>query len=157
MTKCAVYARVSTEDQTEENQIQPLLNVAAQRGYEVHEIYREQASAWKNGHQRELARLFEDGRRGKFQVVLIFALNRLSREGALQALLYFKKFAEYGITCISLQESWTELPSGFRDVLISMLAWLAKEESDRKSAAVKAGMARVAATGKHMGRPRKVK
>lgn len=153
--KVAIYARVSTDEQTEENQIAPLLNFAGQRGYEVHEIYREQASAWKNGHQRELSRLFEDARRGKFQIVLVWALDRLTREGSLTILQYYRRFSEYGVSCISISESWTEYPSEVKPLLLAVMAWIAEQESKRKSERTKAGMIRAAAAGVHCGRPRK--
>jgi putative DNA-invertase from lambdoid prophage Rac len=157
MTKCAVYARVSTDDQTEENQIDPMLALARQRGYEVFEVYREQASAWKNGHQKELSRLFEDARKGKFQVVIVWALDRLTREGVMTMLQYYKRFTDYGVSCISLKEPWTEMPSEVKPLLLSVIGWVAEQESKRRSERVKAGMERIAATGKHMGRPRKSK
>lgn len=154
--KVAIYARVSTDEQTEQNQVEPLLSFARQRGYEVHEVYREQASAWKNGHQRELSRLFEDARRGRFQVVLVWALDRLTREGALTILQYYRRFADYGVSCISLSEPWTEYPSEVKPLLLAVMAWIAEQESKRKSERTKAGMIRAAAQGIHCGRPRKV-
>ncbi len=154
--KAAIYARVSTEEQTEENQIEPLLQLAKARGYEVYDVYREQASAWKSGHQKELARLFEDARRGKFEIVLVWALDRLTREGPLVMLQLYKKFADYGVNCISLQESWTESPSDVKPFLLSCFGWLAEQASKRISERTKAGMVRAKAEGKHVGRPRKV-
>ncbi|MBC8275108.1 MAG: recombinase family protein [Chloroflexi bacterium] len=59
---------------------------AKQRGFEVIKIYEEEETAWRNGHQRELANLVADARRRKFQAVLVWALDRLSREGALAIL-----------------------------------------------------------------------
>lgn len=79
--KVAIYARVSTDEQTEQNQVPILESWAKQRGYEVHEVYRDIGSAWQKSDQRELRRLIEDARRGKFQVVMVWALDRLSRGG----------------------------------------------------------------------------
>ena len=58
--KAALYLRVSTNQQDEENQRAPLEKLAAVRGWEVTAIYRENESAWKQGHQPELARLLRD-------------------------------------------------------------------------------------------------
>ncbi|MCX6010602.1 MAG: recombinase family protein [Chloroflexi bacterium] len=68
------------------NQTAVLTNWAKQRGFEVIKIYEEEETAWRNGHQRELANLVADARRRKFQAVLVWALDRLSREGALAIL-----------------------------------------------------------------------
>ena len=57
------YSPVSTGDQTPANQSAVLTEWANHRGYEVVRIYEEQESAWKAGHQRELAKLLEDARR----------------------------------------------------------------------------------------------
>jgi DNA invertase Pin-like site-specific DNA recombinase len=61
-----------------------LTNWAKQRGFEVIKIYEEEETAWRNGHQRELANLVADARRRKIQAVLVWALDRLSREDAWQ-------------------------------------------------------------------------
>ena len=55
--KSCIYCRVSTSEQDTDNQAMVLAEWAQQRGYEVFAIYREEESAWRAGHQRELARL----------------------------------------------------------------------------------------------------
>ncbi|GAF77016.1 unnamed protein product, partial [marine sediment metagenome] len=79
--KCVIYSRVSSQEQTLENQIPVLAKWAQSRGFELVEIYQEMESAWRNGHQRELARLLDNARKRKFDIVLVWALDRLSREG----------------------------------------------------------------------------
>jgi site-specific DNA recombinase len=81
--RVSIYSRVSTNQQDIANQTAVLSNWAKQRSYEVIGIYQEEESAWRNGHQRELAHLLVDARKRKFQAVLVWALDRLSREGAL--------------------------------------------------------------------------
>ena len=75
--KIGIYCRVSTGDQDTANQLRVLTDWAEQRGFEVVKIYEEEESAWKAGHQRELARLLEDARRRRFAIVLVWALDRL--------------------------------------------------------------------------------
>ncbi len=81
---------------------------ADQRGYEVIGVYQEEESAWRNGHQRELANLIVDARKRKFQAVLVWALDRLSREGTLSILSLVNKLSACGVKVVSYQESWTE-------------------------------------------------
>jgi len=69
--KAVIYARVSTEEQKTENQVEVLREWAKQRGLTLVKVYEETASAWKNGHQKRLAELMEDARKGKFQVVMV--------------------------------------------------------------------------------------
>ena len=56
--KVCVYARVSTEDQTTENQVRELEEWIKRRGWEIVNIYRENETAWKAGHQKEWAHNF---------------------------------------------------------------------------------------------------
>ena len=96
MTRAAIYCRVSTSDQNTQNQRVVLTDWAKQRGFEIIAIYEEEESAWKSGHQKELARLLEHTRRRRFAFVLVWALDRLSREGALAILSLVHKLTIYG-------------------------------------------------------------
>ncbi len=89
--KVCIYSRVSTGEQETKNQYMVLSDWAKQRGYEVVSIYQEEESAWKAGHQRVLANLIADAGKRRFQVVLVWALDRLSREGALAILTLVQK------------------------------------------------------------------
>ncbi len=55
--KAACYLRVSTGQQDVSNQLPAIKAWCESRGYELAEIYAENESAWRVGHQRELARL----------------------------------------------------------------------------------------------------
>jgi putative DNA-invertase from lambdoid prophage Rac len=151
--KVCIYSRVSTNEQSTENQASVLATWAKQRGFEVVKLYEEEESAWKTGHQRELADLVADARRGKFQLVLVWALDRLSREGALAILSLVNKLSIYGVKVLSYQESWTEAPGELAELLYALAGWVARMESQRRSERTKAGLARLKAQGKHLGRP----
>ena len=151
--KVVMYSRVSTEEQSTANQIEVLKGWAAHRGYDLGEIYQENESAWKNGHQRELARLVTDAQKGKFKIVLVWALDRLSREGALSILELINKLTRFGVKVLSYQETWTEAPGELAELLYALSGWVARMESQRKSERTKAGLARVKAQGKCLGRP----
>ena len=153
--KVAIYARVSTEEQTTENQLTVLKEWAWQREYDVVEIYQEQSSAWRNGHQKELARLFEDARKGEFELVMVWALDRLTREGVAGLILLMQRFNKYGVRVISRQESWTEYPNEFTPLFMAMMGFMAEFESHRRSERTKAGLERTRAKGTKLGRPRK--
>jgi DNA invertase Pin-like site-specific DNA recombinase len=131
-----------------------LADWADQRGYEVVRVYQESETAWKAGHQRELARLIVDARKRKFQAVLVWALDRLSREGALAILSLAHKLSACGVKVISYQESWTEAPGELSELLYALTGWVAKMESQRRSERTKAGLARVVSQGKVLGRPK---
>ncbi len=153
--KVALYLRVSTTEQNVDNQLPALEAYADSRGWQIVEVYQENESAWKYGHQKELARLLAEIRRGtrKYDVLLIWALDRLSRGGAAAILNLVDTFKTYNIRVISLQESWTEAPGAIGEVLYAIAGWVAKMESERRSERTKAGLARAIASGKRLGRP----
>lgn len=159
--KAAIYARVSTDAQEAVNQIESILNWGIARDWYTREdynygripVYVEAESAWKAGHQKELARLVNDARFGKVDTILVWALDRLSREGSLAILSLINKLKSYGCRVISYQESWTETPGDLAELLYALAGWVARMESQRRSERTKAGLARLAAQGKRLGRP----
>jgi len=153
--KAALYLRVSSQEQSTDNQLPALKAYAASRGYDIVATYQESETAWRAGHQRELSRLLDDIRGGKrkYDILLVWSLDRLSRLGPLAVLTLIDTFKTYGVKVESLQEPFTSLPYGFDSVIYSFLAWVAKFESDRRSERTRAGLARARANGKTLGRP----
>ena len=151
--KAAVYLRVSSNEQSTDNQYPALEAYAKNRSYEIVRVYEEEESAWKSGHQRELANLIADARQRRFQAVLVWALDRLSREGALAILSLVQKLSACGVKVLSYQEAWTEAPGELAELLYALTGWVARMESQRRSERTKAGLARVKAQGKCLGRP----
>jgi len=152
--RCVIYARVSTEDQTTKNQIQALYDWCYRRGdIDLVHVYEENASAWDKGQQKQLKLLIKEARELKFDYVLVWSLDRLTRGGALKILELVHKLRKFNIRIISKEEPWTELPSELEDILYAMAGWVAQMESTRRSERTKAGMARKAAEGYKPGRP----
>ena len=153
--KCVLYLRVSSEEQTVLNQLPALEAFAQARGWEIAEVYQETESAWKAGHQRELARLLSDCRNGhrRYDILLVWALDRLSREGALAILSLIDTLKAQGVRVISYQELWTEAPGAIGEILYAMTGWVARMESERRSERTKAGLDRARRDGKKLGRP----
>ncbi len=151
--KVAIYARVSTTDQSTANQIIDLENYAARLDYQVVAEYQEQETAWRQGHQAELARLLDDAHKWKFDIVLVWSLDRLTREGPLSILKLVDRFKQMGVKVLSYKESWTAAPGELGDLLYAITGWVGRFESNRRSEATKAGLARRRAEGKRLGRP----
>ena len=108
-------------------------------------VYQENESAWRSGHQLELAKLLDDARKGKFDAVCCWALDRLSRGGSRVILSLVHRFAGYGVRTISYQESWTEAPGELGELLYSIAGWVAQMESKRQSERTLAGLERAKA------------
>jgi DNA invertase Pin-like site-specific DNA recombinase len=82
LTPAAIVARVSSDRQETANQLGLLRQWAAGRGFEVVAEYVLEESAYQGAHRRQLEQVIRDGRRGRFRVLLVWALDRLSCEGA---------------------------------------------------------------------------
>ena len=139
-------------EQDTANQLPALEDYADRHGLDIIQTYSEAETAWKNGHQAELARLFEDARKGKFQILLVWALDRLSREGALAILSLVDRLKRHGVKVVSYQESWTEAPGELADILYAITGWVARMESQRRSERTKAGMERAKLQGSPIGK-----
>lgn len=151
--KAVIYSRVSSQEQSTDNQVPVLEAWAKQRELEVVDYYIESESAWRNGHQKELARLTDDARKRKFDIVLIWALDRLSREGCAAILNIINTLGMYRVRVLSYQELWTEAPGQLGELLFAIAGWVAKMESERRSERTKAGLSRAIREGKTLGRP----
>jgi putative DNA-invertase from lambdoid prophage Rac len=149
--KAVIYSRVSTGEQHSENQLPELKETIARREHELTAVYEESESAWKAGHQHELARLVDDARRGRVDLLYVWALDRLSREGPLAILSLIHTLKLYGVKVISLKESWTEAPGELGELLYAIAGWVAQQESKRRSERTKAGMERVRLHGSKSG------
>jgi DNA invertase Pin-like site-specific DNA recombinase len=146
--RVAIYLRVSTDSQDEENQRAPLEKLATSRDWETTAIYREAETAWKSGHQPQLAQLLKDCSQRKYDIVLVFALDRLTRQGSAAILNLVNTFSLYGCKVVSYNESWTESLGVAGEIMLAIAGWVAKMESDRKSQNTIAGIVRARLNGK---------
>jgi DNA invertase Pin-like site-specific DNA recombinase len=150
--RAAIYARVSTEEQTTENQVPVLQEMAEVRGWKVLKVYSEETSAWKAGRQKQLQELLIDASYHKYDYLIIWSLDRLSREGVGTLFHLVDTFKKYGVQVISSQESWLEQSGPVADLLTAVTGWVAQFESKRRSERIKAAMARKKARGELIGR-----
>jgi DNA invertase Pin-like site-specific DNA recombinase len=151
--KVAIYARVSTTKQDNENQSTQLREFAEKQGWELFDEYVDQESG-STADRPEFKRMFSDASKRKFDVLLFWALDRLSREGVLETLQHLNRLESYGVGFRSFTEPYFDSCGVFEDAVIAIMATLAKQERVKRSERTKAGLARVKAAGKALGRPR---
>jgi len=161
--KSAIYARVSLDRDADDyrfqdpaNQIEPLMKWAQSQGYEVVGQYIDKCSGG-DGNRPEFQRLKKDGHQHKFDIVLVWSLDRFSREGVLITLSYIKDFKRNGVGIKSLQDNWldTTKDNPFTELIISVLSWAANYERQRISERTRAGISRRRAIHQwHGGRPK---
>src|SRR5690242_3775361 len=79
--RAALYVRVSTDQQTVENQIAELSQVAERRGWQVVEVYKDAGISGAKGRDQRpgLDAMLKDASRRKFDVVMAWAIDRLGR------------------------------------------------------------------------------
>jgi DNA invertase Pin-like site-specific DNA recombinase len=93
--------------------------------------------------------VLDDAHAGKFSVLIVWALDRIVREGAEDALRVFR---QRGCIVVSVKESWLNGSPEVQDILIAFAGWMAGRESARRSERIRAGLARRQAEGKPVGR-----
>ena len=152
--KAAIWARVSTTDQETENQVSNLEAWADAKNHDVVEIYTVNESAYRGAQRKALEAVYRDAHQGRFEVLLVWSLDRLSREGIRQTLEIFNKLSGHGVQVLSFQEPWTAAAGPeIRELMISITGWIANQYSRRLSENTKAGLARAKANGVRLGRP----
>jgi DNA invertase Pin-like site-specific DNA recombinase len=153
--RVAIYCRVSKDKgQDTANQLRQLKAFAAQQDWTVVRIYEEQASGRKGESGREALReVFKDAAKRRWNLLLFWSLDRLSREGTFVTMKYLNRLSEMGIGYRSLTEEYVSTMGVFGDVIISLLATLARQEATRISERTKAGLERARSQGRIGGRP----
>jgi DNA invertase Pin-like site-specific DNA recombinase len=156
--RVAIYARVSTADkgQDPQNQLRELRAWCTNSGYTISREYVEHESGRKGADGRtQLAALFDDASKRKFDCVLFWALDRFSREGMAQTIGHLQRLTSYGVTFHSYTEPHLATDNELvRNILLALLSSLAKVEAQKISDRTKAGMVRAKAKGIRVGRPR---
>ena len=150
MKRAALYLRVSTVDQHPETQVYDLRQMAVQRGYEIVKEYTDRISGVK-ARRPALDEMMRDARRGRFDVVLVWACDRIARS-VRHFLEVLDEFNRFGIEFVSFRESIdTAGPLGRAVVVI--IGAIAELERNLIVERVRAGMRRARLEGRHIGRP----
>jgi DNA invertase Pin-like site-specific DNA recombinase len=149
MKRAALYLRVSTLDQHPETQLYDLRQMAGQRGYEIVEEYTDRISGAK-ARRPGLDALMQDARRGRFDVVLVWASDRIARS-VKHFLELLDEFNRLNIEFVSFREQIdTTGPLG-RAIMVIVGA-VAELERNLIIERVRAGMRRAKLEGRHIGR-----
>ena len=104
--------------------------------------------------------MMSDAAQRRFDVLVFWALDRLTREGALETLQHLNRLSSYGVGFRSFTEPYLDSCGIFKDAVIAILGTIAKQERVRISERVRAGLDRAKSqgtkSGKPIGRPRAV-
>src|SRR3954447_21651030 len=142
--RAGIYARVSTLDQEPENQLQELRRYAEARGWTAEEYVDRGVSGAKD-RRPALDGLLVDARRRRFDVVVVWRLDRLGRN-LRHLITLLEELQSIGVAFISMGEGIDcTTPAG--KLQLHILAALAEFERERIRERVMAGLQRARAQG----------
>ena len=150
--RAALYARVSTDHQSVENQVRELRQVAERRGWQVAEVYRDVGISGAKGRDQRsgLDALLKDASRRKFDVVMAWAIDRLGRS-LVDLLGTIQHLEAVGVDFYLDQQSIdTTTPAG--KLLFQMTGAFAEFERSMIRQRVRAGLSVIKAKIEHDGK-----
>jgi DNA invertase Pin-like site-specific DNA recombinase len=154
--KAVIYSRVSTNEQTVENQLKVLREVAEKRGLEVvREISDEGISGAKGRDERPgFDELIKGSVKNEWDIILVWDVSRLGR--SLKHLVSFLEDIQSAHCDMYIHQSGidTSTPSG--KMMFGMLSIFSEFERSMIRERVIAGQQRAKSEGKHIGRPTNV-
>ncbi len=151
--KIGIYSRISKASSDNANQLLILRTYCLNMNYEIYDEYVDVVSGG-SPNRPEFNRMMLDASRRKFDMLLFFALDRLTREGTRKTIQYLQLLDDYGIAYKSYTEQYIDSSGIFRDVLIALLSSLALQEKIRIGERVRAGLERARQNNRIGGRPR---
>jgi DNA invertase Pin-like site-specific DNA recombinase len=156
--RVAIYARVSTDDkgQDPENQLRQLREWCERMGYPImHEYVEHEGDGKGVEYRKQLGAMFAAAARRHFDLLLVWSLDRFSREGMAATVTHLQRLSSHGVAFRSFTEEHLSTENELvRNVLLAVLASLAKLEREKISQRTKAGLERARARGKALGRPK---
>lgn len=148
--KTIIYIRTSTEEQTPELQLKDCEALAQKLELKEYEVIPDKQSAWKDNVEREgFEKLKKEIEQGKIKNLLCWDLDRLYRNRK-KLIAFFQLCKVYGCKIYSARQEWLEglnkIQEPFNeimfDLMLSIMGWLAEDESTKKSMRVKNAVVR---------------
>lgn len=153
--RAALYARVSTDDreQDPETQLIELRELCRRLDWQIEDEYVDFASALDYRRRSSWRELLDRARRGRFDVVIVWKLDRFARSVS-DALMWLEQLRAAGVGLkVATQEIDTTSSHG--RLVFEILAAMAEFERELARERIKAGMDRARAAGKSLGRPKR--
>jgi DNA invertase Pin-like site-specific DNA recombinase len=152
--RAAIYLRVSTDQQTVENQRRELRQIAERRGWEIAEEYHDAGISGSKGRDSRpgLDQMLKDAGKRRFDVVMAWAIDRLGRS-LIDLLGTIQELEACGVDLFLEQQSLdTTTPAG--KLMFQVCGAFAEFERSMIRQRVRLGLKRAVAQGKRLGRPR---
>lgn len=159
-----IYARISKKEENIENQLRDLREYCEKQGWQIYKEFQDIVTGREIREEKRpgFTELFKEAHQRKFDIVLFWDLSRFSRAGTLYTLQKLQELRNLGIDWVSYQEPYISSLGQFADIVISIMATLAKIEREKISDRTKTALKRIAEeikqgkTTKRLGRPPKL-
>jgi DNA invertase Pin-like site-specific DNA recombinase len=149
--RAAIYVRVSTDQQTVDNQLLELRRYVAARGWQVQE-YVDHAVSGAKESRPALDAMLKDAKRRRIDAICCWRLDRLGRS-LKHLIMLIDELNALGVALISLGESIdTSTPAG--RLQLHILGAIAQFERERIRERVVSGLLRARSQGRRLGRPK---
>jgi len=152
MKRIAIYARVSTTDQSTDSQLLDLRRYVSERGWNIFKEYVDEGISGTKDSRPALNELMNDAKKRRFDVVLVWRFDRFARS-TKHLILALEEFRNLGIDFVSYQEN-IDTSSPLGSAIFTIISAVAQLERDIIAERVKAGLRRAVGAGKQLGRPR---
>lgn len=152
MKKVCLYLRVSTNQQTTQNQELELKEYCKRQQWQITKIYNDVGISGSKFDRPALNEMLRDSEKGLFTVVVCFAIDRLGRS-TIDLLQTLQRLQEAGVGFVATSQGLENISVQGR-LLTQFLAVLSQWEKDALISRVRSGMARAKEQGISIGRPR---
>ena len=149
--RVALYARVSTTDQSTDSQLLGLRRYVSERGWNLFKEYVDAGISGTKDSRSALNELMNDAKKRRFDVVLVWRFDRFARI-TKHLILALEEFKNLGIYFVSYQE-YIDTSSPLGSAIFTIISAMAQLERDIIAERVKAGLRRAKENGKKLGRP----
>jgi DNA invertase Pin-like site-specific DNA recombinase len=154
--KIAIYARVSRKDLHTDNQLHDLRSFAAAQGWEIVQEFVETITGSGLKERKQFDAMMLAASQRRFDLLLFWKLDRLSREGVSATLRHLENLKQWGVGWRSYMEPWLDTGNQMvTDIVLSVIAAMAKQERETLIARTMAGLRTAKRNGKILGRPRR--
>lgn len=150
--RVALYARVSTTEQSTDSQLLDLRRYVRERGWDIFKEYVDEGISGTKDSRPALNELMNDAKKRRFDVVLVWRFDRFARS-TKYLILALEEFKNLGIDFVSYQEN-IDTSSPLGSAIFTIISAVAQLERDIIAERVKAGLRRAKENGKKLGRPR---
>jgi len=152
MKRIAIYARVSTTDQSTESQLLDLRRYTRERGWTIFKEYCDNGISGTKDSRPALNELMNSAKKRRFDMVLVWRFDRFARS-TKHLILALEEFKNLGVDFVSFQEN-IDTSSPLGSAIFTIISAVAQLERDIIAERVKAGLRKAVENGKKLGRPR---